>query len=366
MIDAQAGGPDAEAVSGSALILERLHIPFGSAPGIADLSLSVSPGERVIVVGPSGIGKTTLLRAIAGLAPLDAGRVRIAGRDVTALPPERRDAVYLHQTPVLFAHLSVGENVAFPLRVRGQRGGAVQRRVREALAAVQLDGFERRAAQALSGGQRHRVALARAIAARPAALLLDEPLAALDPALRDDVRTAIAAAQADHDPAMLLVTHDLDDAGLLADRIAVLLDGRIAQIAPPAALFTRPETLAVARFLGIFQELPGNMRADGSAACALGVVPAHFALPTGSAVTVVFRGESLRVERNADPPAPLGGGVSAHVVGMRHRARGTTVALRLEGGLEVEATVGPDGERLVPGDVIHVALDPCGAMVFPA
>ena len=367
MTDGRPGGRDLEAERPSALVLEELHIPFGSARGIADLSLEVAAGERLVVVGPSGVGKTTLLRAIAGLARIDAGRVRIADRDVTALPPERRDAVYLHQTPVLFAHLSVGENVAFPLRVRGQRGEAVRQRVREALAAVQLDGFEKRTAQALSGGQRHRVALARAIAARPAALLLDEPLAALDPALRDDVRTAIAAAQAGHDPAMLLVTHDLDDAGLLADRIAVLLEGRIAQSATPATLFARPETLAVARFLGIFQELPGRTRADGSAECALGVVPAPPGLPAGHAVTVVFRPEFLRTWPGAAPSAlPGRSAVPAHVVGMRHRARGTTVALRLDGGLQVEAAVGPHDQLLPPGDALDVALDPCAAIVFPA
>ena len=121
-----------EARGQAALELDGASIPFGKTPGIADLSLSIARGERLVVVGPSGVGKTTLLRAVAGIAPIDAGRVRIAGRDVTLLPPERRDAVYLHQTPVLFAHLSVGENVAFPLRVRGQRGEGVERRVREA------------------------------------------------------------------------------------------------------------------------------------------------------------------------------------------------------------------------------------------
>lgn len=359
----------ADAATGRALVLEGLHIRFGNAPGIADLSLSVAAGERLAIVGPSGVGKTTLLRAIAGLAPVAAGRVSIAGRDVTTLPPERRDAVYLHQTPVLFAHLSVGENVAFPLRVRAQRGEAVQRRVREALAAVQLDGFEPRTPQSLSGGQRHRVALARAIAARPAAMLLDEPLAALDPSLRDDVRMAIAAAQADHGPAMVLVTHDLDDAGLLADRIAVLLGGRIAQVATPAALFAQPATLGVARFLGIFQELPGQVRDEGSIACALGRIPGRPEVPAGGRVTVVFRAESLHVGRRSDSPTAREPGVRAHVVGMRHRSRGATVLLRIQGEPEarlVEASIGPHEPAWQPGDEVRLALDPNGAIIFPA
>ncbi|MFN2398162.1 MAG: ABC transporter ATP-binding protein [Gemmatimonadaceae bacterium] len=355
-----------EAADAPSLAVERMRIPFGTGPGLTDISLSVARGERLVVVGPSGVGKTTLLRAVAGLTPIDAGRVSISGRDVTRLPPERRDAVYLHQTPVLFAHLSVGENVAFPLRVRGQRGDAVQRRVREALTAVQLDGFEGRTAQSLSGGQRHRVALARAIAARPAALLLDEPLSALDPSLRDDVRMAIAAAQADYQPAMLLVTHDLDDAGLLGDRMAVLLDGEIAQVALPAAVFARPATLGVARFLGIFQEVPGRVQADGSVTCALGVVSSRTPIPTGRPVTVTFRAESLDVAV-PDRSAEARNRTPATVVGMRHRARGTTVVLRLEGdshGGELEAAARRE-QRWAPGDAIHVALDPCGAIVFP-
>ena len=358
----------AEAAADVAIVLEGLHIPFGTGPGIEDLSLSVARGERLAVVGPSGVGKTTLLRAIAGLARVDSGRVSIAGRDVTALPPERRDAVYLHQAPVLFAHLSVGENVAFPLRVRGQRGDAVRTRVREALAAVQLEGFEARAPQSLSGGQRHRVALARAIAARPAALLLDEPLAALDPSLREDVRLAIAAAQADHDPAMMLVTHDLDDAGLLADRVAVLLDGRVAQVATPAELFARPTSLGVARFLGIFQELQAVVRSDGTVECALGVLPAPTGLAAGTRVPVVFRAESLRIAALGDRIRAADAGVPAHVVTMRHRARGATMVLRVGSQPDpalVEAAAGPLDLHRVPGEEVQLSLDRCGAIVFP-
>ena len=181
---------------------------------------------------------------------------------------------------------------------------------------------------------------------------------------------------------MLLVTHDLDDAGLLGDRIAVLLDGHVAQVARPATLFARPATLGVARFLGIFQELPGRMRSDGSAECALGVVPvrtdadhpgavpASSELPAARPVTVVCRAESLRVRRRVDAPATAAvGEVQARVVGMRHRARGTTVAMRLEGGttaMQVEATVCPYDPPLAAGDTVDVVLDPGGAIVYPA
>lgn len=359
--------PDSDGVG--ALELRALRAPFGKGPGLTDVSLRVMSGERVAIVGPSGVGKTTLLRAVAGLAPLDDGVVLVGGQDVTALPPERRGVVYLHQTPVLFPHLSVGENVAFPLRVRGQRGDAVPNRVREALAAVRLDGFEARSADTLSGGQRHRVALARAIAARPTALLLDEPLSALDPALRGEVGAAIAAAQADYGPAMLLVSHDLEDVGALADRVAVLLDGGIAQCATPEALFARPASLAVARFLGTYQELAGRVREDGAIACALGVlaIPRERECdpPVGSVVTVAFRAESVRL-RAADAP---GNGVRACVVGVRHRPRGSAFVLRLEHGTTeslVEAAVASQGAACGVGDEVRVMLEPCGAMVYPS
>lgn len=353
----------------AALDLRVVSAPFGDGVGLSDVSLRVEAGERLAIVGPSGVGKTTLLRVAAGLAPLHQGRVLVAGRDVTALPPEQRGVVYLHQAPALFPHLAVGENVAFALRVRGQRGETVRERVRAALAAVKLDGFEARPSHALSGGQRHRVALARAIAARPGVLLLDEPLAALDPALRAEVGAAIVAAQAEYGPAMLLVSHDLEDVGTLADRVAVLVDGGIAQCAAPEVLFARPATLAVARFLGIYQELPGHPRADGAIACALGVIdlPRHLqnAVRPGSGVTVAFRADALRVAS----PGAHDNDTRARVVGVRHRPRGSTVVVRVEDGARetiVEAAL--DSRRGTPavGVEVGIALDPCGVVVYPS
>lgn len=353
-----------------ALELRAVHAPFGHGPGLRDVSLHVGGGERVAVVGPSGVGKTTLLRAVAGLAPLDDGQVLVGGHDVTTFPAERRGVVYLHQAPVLFPHLSVGGNVAFPLHVRGGRGDAVRHRVREALAAVRLDGLEGRSVHTLSGGQRHRAALARAIAARPAALLLDEPLSALDPALRADVGAAIAAAQAEYGPAMLLVSHDLDDVGALADRVAVLLDGGIAQTATPDILFARPATLGVARFLGIYQELRGEVRRDRAITCPLGTFDPGERLrdtPAGTVVTVAFRAECVRVFTSARGAGVPGNGARASVVGTRHRPRGSTLVLRLDDGAAAtltEAAIAGEGTDHVPGDEVIVTLDGCGAMVY--
>lgn len=329
-----------------ALRVESLAAPFGPEAGLADISFDVAPGERVVIVGGSGAGKTTLLRALAGLGAMIRGRVFIAGRDVSGEPPERRDAVYLHQTPLLFPHLSVGDNVAFPLRVRGVAPPDRARRVSEALAAVRLEKLAGRAPRTLSGGQRHRVALARAVVARPSVLLLDEPLSALDPALREDVRESLLALQRAYRPAMVLVTHDLDEAGLLADRIGVLLDGCLAQVARPAELFARPTSLRVARFLGIPNALSGEVGPGGRFQCALGESRPMPPLPGGPA-TAVFGPDAIRVVGE--------GGIPAEVVELRHRARGTTALVRAA-GTTVELRVEP-GATVAPGARIAILVD---------
>ena len=346
-----------------ALVLEHLAVPFGAAAGLADVSFVVARGERLAVVGPSGAGKTTLLRAVAGLVPATGGRIVVDGRDVTALRPEQRDVVYMHQTPVLFEHLTVLENVAFPLRIRRVPDREVRARVAAALTAVQLGGLERRAPHALSGGQRHRVALARAITARPAVLLLDEPLSALDPALRDDVREAIISAQAEFNPAIVFVTHDVDDAGILADEVAVLLEGVIAQRAKPEALFSYPTSLAVARLLGVYQMLQGRVRDGGAVECALGTIVLESARPAGSGLVLAFRAEALRIVPNDEDSCA----VSARVAAVRHRAHGTSLVVQLESAPDrpsFEARVEP---YMTPelGAVVRIALDPRGVRVFP-
>ncbi len=361
----------------SALDLRALAVSFGAsaaAGGLRDIALTVAAGERVAIVGPSGAGKTTLLRAIAGLAPITSGALLVDGTDVTALPPERRRCAYLHQSPVLFPHLDVFENVAFPLRVRQVPREAVRVRVHALLASLQLDGLERRSTDALSGGQRHRVALARALAADPRVLLLDEPLAALDPTLRDEVREMLGALPRVDSPAFLLVTHDFDDAALLADRVLVLLDGAIAQDATPAELFARPASLSVARFLGVANRLPavirgGNVRSplgDSLATAFANGAGLSATSPETAAVrpcTIVAAADALRLTTD-------GPGVPGLVTSLRVRPTRTTVLVELQpvgdatsGTVVVECAVERQQHPTV-GDQVHVSLYVSRALLY--
>lgn len=337
----------------TALKLSSLQVPFGSAAGLDGIDLDVAPGERVAIVGASGAGKTTLLRAIAGLVPVTGGRIEIGGRDVTGCPPERRGAVYLHQSPILFPHLDVFENVAFPLRIRRRAEPDIRKRVDEVLSAVRMEALGRRSPATLSGGQRHRVALARAISARPTVLLLDEPLSALDPELREEVRGAILEIQRTDRPALVIVTHDLDDAGLLADRVGVLIHGRIAQLASPADLFARPASLEVASFLGYPNRLEVHVREDGSFDSPLGHIEGGVprAVAPGPAIAI-FQPEAARLSSAGSP---------GRVLQVRHRLRGSTAVIEVA-GTRIEAAL--RGGPPEPGETVRLTLDPLGILVF--
>jgi len=316
--------------------------------GLQNLSLAVAPGERVALLGPSGVGKTSLLRAIAGLEWTLAGRVLVNGRDVTGLKPERRGIVYLHQAPSMFPHLSVLDNVGFPLEVRGATRAQARERAAPLLERVQLASLASRPSTALSGGQRHRVALARALAANPAVLLLDEPFNALDPALRTDVRDAVLdLLSTEGGPGVLVVTHDVDEAAALGHRIVVLMEGRVVQDGAPAEVLARPASLVVAEFLGIPNLVPGECDGRGTFTCALGSYPAG--LPRGPAV-LVARADALRAS-GADCHTR---GVPATVVDMLHRVGGLHVRLRT-GGVELIAVPDPDA-TFSTGDTVRLSV----------
>jgi ABC-type Fe3+/spermidine/putrescine transport system ATPase subunit len=232
----------------SLLSLEGVTKRFGGALALDALSLAIGAGEFFALLGGSGSGKSTLLRVIAGFERPDAGRVRLQGQDITHLPPAERAVAMMFQSYALFPHMNVRDNIAYGLRRAGERNPAP--RVAELVALLGLEGLEARRPHQLSGGQQQRVALARALARRPPLVLLDEPLAALDSGLREKTGLELRALQRRLGASFVMVTHDQAEALSLADRVAVLAQGRIAQVAPPRELYQRPATRAVARFLG--------------------------------------------------------------------------------------------------------------------
>lgn len=235
----------------ASLAVQDLWAAYDGGPDVLrGLTLDVGAGELVGLIGPSGSGKSTLLRAIAGLVPVGRGRVVLGDAEVTSVPVHRRNLSLMFQDHALFGHLDVAANVAYGLARRGWSAADQRARVAELLALVDLDGFGRRPVSSLSGGQAQRVALARALAPRPSVLLLDEPMASLDLVLRRQLADEIARITAAEGVTTLLVTHDQTEASGLAQRLAVLDDGRVVQVGPPAEVWHRPVNRFVAEFLG--------------------------------------------------------------------------------------------------------------------
>ena len=249
--------------AGVSVRFDDVYKSFDDTVVLAGVSLTVEPGEIFALLGPSGSGKTTMLRLLAGFEQLDRGRLLIADEAVEHLPPARRGVGMLFQSYALFPHLSVAENVAFGLKVRGGGQGEVQGRVAEMLELVRLGGFESRRIAELSGGQQQRVALARALAPRPRVLLLDEPLSNLDPALREETRADLRRAVKQTGITTVLVTHEQEEAFELGERIGLLNGGRLEQVAAPAELYQNPASRFVASFVGRCSVLPGVVEARG-------------------------------------------------------------------------------------------------------
>ena len=243
-----------------ALQLLDLELSHRRTPVLRGLSLDVLPGELLVVVGPSGSGKTSMLRAVAGLEPLDGGRVLIEGDDVTTAAPGQRDVAMVFQDLALLPHLDVAGNIGFGQLARGESRRSVREQVREVAADFGLTDLLRRRVTRLSGGEQQRVALARAVVRRPAAYLLDEPLSSLDPNLREDARAQVQVLRSRSAAPVVLVTHDPHEALAMGDRVAVLRDGVIVQVGTPDEVYARPADLFVARFVG---PLPMNLLAHG-------------------------------------------------------------------------------------------------------
>ncbi|MBN9451775.1 MAG: ABC transporter ATP-binding protein [Bosea sp.] len=283
--------------------VEHLTKRYGDLVVLNDISLDVAEGEFLALLGPSGCGKTTLLRAIAGFVEFSEGDIRIDGRSMKRLPPNRRPVNTVFQNYALFPHLTVAQNVGFGPRRAGKVAAEVASIVEECLSTVGMAAYGERFPAQLSGGQQQRVALARAIANRPKVLLLDEPLGALDLKLRKQMQIELKTLQQKLGITFIFVTHDQEEALVMADRIAVMDAGRIAQIGSGRDIYHAPAERYVADFIGDANLLAATVAADGSLAIGSLSIAARHGAAAGSKATYLLRPEAIRVDHAQDPSA---------------------------------------------------------------
>jgi spermidine/putrescine transport system ATP-binding protein len=354
------------------IALEHVVKRFGRASAVEDAHFAVARGEFFSLLGPSGCGKTTTLRMIAGFEQPTAGRILLDGHDVAGVPPYRRQVNTVFQHYALFPHLTVRDNVAFGPRSRKLDAAATARRVAELLAVVRLDAFADRKPAQLSGGQQQRVALARALANHPSALLLDEPLGALDLALRQAMQLELKRIQREVGITFVYVTHDQEEALTMSDRIAVMSEGRIEQIGSPREIYDAPATGFVAGFIGAANLLPAVVRdVDGTAVTVelagghrVTVPASSGAAAAGSTVSVMLRPERLRLAESAPPD-----GESLPVTLEQSVFRGPVVrhTLRAADGTVIvaHAAAGPCLPAFRPGLALWLTWDADAARVLP-
>ena len=344
----------------SGLVLDGISKHFGSVAAVEQIDLNVPQGTFVCLLGPSGCGKTTLLRMIAGLEVPSAGRILIEGADITPIPTHRRDFGMVFQSLALFPHLDVGQNIAYPLRIRGIGKTEQDRRVEELLALVQLPGLARRPVSKLSGGQRQRVAIARALSLSPRLFLLDEPLSALDAKLREAMQVELRQLQQRLGITTIVVTHDQREAMTMADLVVVMANGRVRQAASPIEIYRRPADAFVADFIGSTNLLPVETGTDGVAHVPGGTIPS-LRLPAGAARSMLsIRPESVSL---VDPE-------QASIIGRVTFVRdlGASVETYIEAGGTRLIAVAPPRERhrFAAGDSVGVVLPPEACVVLPA
>jgi len=300
------------------LRLENALKTFGTVRALDEVDLSVRHGELLTILGPSGSGKTTLLRVVAGFAEPDAGRILLQGQDITFVTPAKRDIGMVFQNYALFPHMTVAENVAFPLQMRNMAKDEVKRRVNWALGIVELDGYQDRFPRQLSGGQQQRVAFARAVVFDPRILLLDEPFGALDRKLREQIQLEVRRLQQELNLTSLFVTHDQEEALILSDRIAVMNGGRIEQLGTPHEIYERPVNRFVADFIGVSNLFSGTIEGREGRTVALRtsdglrfLVEADTVPETGTEADMLVRPERLELlEGGAQASNSVGGEIT--------------------------------------------------------
>ncbi len=349
----------------SSLTLDHVIKRYGDVSVVKDVSLAIAEGEFVSLLGPSGCGKTTILRMVAGLIEPSGGTIRIGDRDVTRLPPNKRNIGLVFQSYALFPHLTVFENVAFGLRRKGESGAALDARVKEALAMVRLDGYGERYPRQLSGGQQQRVAMARAIAPRPNVILFDEPLSNLDAKLRDEMQIELKRLQSELRITTLFVTHDQGEALSLSDRVCVMHDGVIQQFAAPEEIYRKPATSFVASFIGKPNRLAGTIR-NGQISVGEGLAlrADDLSEADGASVDVFIRQEAIHLgEASGADMNRIEG-----IVALRSFS-GAQVqyVVRLAGGQEivVEAASAGPSSNLAQGQPVTLNVASADVLVLP-
>ncbi|WP_227468260.1 ABC transporter ATP-binding protein [Microbacterium sp. YJN-G] len=351
-----------------AIRIEHITKRYGGQVAVDDLSLDIHAGEFLSLLGPSGCGKTTTLRMIAGFEHPDAGDIRISGRSVLGQPPYKRNVNTVFQAYALFPHMTVAENVAYGLQQRRVPKAEVRERVAESLSMVQMRSFADRRPTQLSGGQQQRIALARALVNRPAVLLLDEPLGALDRQLREEMQLELKLIQAQLGITFVFVTHDQGEALSMSDRIAVMRAGRIEQLADSDTIYSAPASAYVAAFVGQQNFFDGTVSADGSA-----VESAHTVLRPAQRIDDIAPGMPARaavrpefVDILTERPSSDVNVAEGRIIGISHL--GETMQYLVQFGREMSIIARrptPDAPRVAIGTTVWCAWRPESVHVFP-
>jgi putative spermidine/putrescine transport system ATP-binding protein/mannopine transport system ATP-binding protein len=357
----QIGGPRTRL---GEVAIEALRKAYGPVIAVDGVSLSAEPAEFLALLGPSGSGKTTILMTLAGFEHPTSGRVLLNGEDMTWWPAHRRNIGMVFQRTTLFPHMSVTDNVAFPLKMRGVSAAERLARAEEALATVRLAGYGSRLPNQLSGGQQQRIALARAIVYRPPILLMDEPLSALDKALREEMQLEIKRLQRALGITVVFVTHDQTEALTMADRIAVLDHGRLMQVGSPQALYESPGNPFVAGFIGETAFLPGHAERSAGPGEAATLRAADGSLLHGTAVSAISAGEAAQLAVRPERIRNATDGLSATVIETVYVGSDTACLLRTGFGAHMRMRIAAGHPVPAPGGTVRVAWDPPHGRIF--